>query len=75
MHLDVRLVKVFPTAITHTLILHRFLGKEFASVTVEEGVEERILGVLRPHPQYSCVERIAELHPQLKEGEEGEEVS
>ena len=39
-------------------------------MTVEEGVEERILGLLRAHPQYSCVERIAEIHPQLKEGKE-----
>ena len=39
-------------------------------MTVEEGVEERILGVLRAHPQYSCVERIVEIHPQLKEGKE-----
>lgn len=50
---------------THTL--HRFVGKEFESVTMEEGLEERILEVLRAHPQYSCVERIA---AQLKEEEE-----
>ena len=58
----------------HTHTLHRFVGKEFASVTVEEGVETTMLRLLRAHPQYSCVERIAEIHPQLKVGEEGEEV-
>ena len=51
----------------HTHTLHRFIGKEFESVTMEEGLEERILEVLRAHPQYSCVERIA---AQLKEEEE-----
>ena len=39
-------------------------------MTVEQGVGEKLMRVLRAHPQYSCVERITELHPWLKEGEE-----
>ena len=33
-------------------------------------VGEGAMEVLRAHPQYPCVERIVELHPQLREGEE-----
>ena len=46
--------------------VHRFVGKEFESVDVGEGV----MKVLGTHPQYPCVERIVELHPHLKEGKE-----
>ena len=33
-------------------------------------VGEGVMKVLRAHPQYPCVERIVELHPHLREGEE-----
>ena len=48
------------------ILVHRFVGKEFESVDVGEGV----MKVLGTHPQYPCVERIVELHPHLKEGKE-----
>ena len=59
-----------PHTHTHTHTLHRFVGKEFESVEVEKGVETTMLRLLKAHSQYSCVKKIAELQPQLKEGEE-----